>query len=113
MKLPYVTPGSFPHLVPSKRYDIEKPYLSRLPYSPSLKRTNIVTQSNSLNVYDVSGNEKFFKLEESGFEFVKSPIRMQEWNDLSVNAEYIPRLKQWLKQHLDCSRVFIYAYNVS
>jgi hypothetical protein len=113
LKLPSVTPKSFPHLAPLKLYHSEKPYLSRLPYMPELKRTNIITENHPITIFDVSGNESFFKLDESGFEFAKSPIRMQQWNDSSVCSEYIPRLKEWLKQHLNCSGVFIYAYNVS
>lgn len=113
MDLSCVIPESFPHLVPLERYHSEKLYLSRLPCLPALKRTNIVTRTYPVPIFDVSGNESFFKLDESGFEFAKSPIRVQLWNDLSVVSDYISRLKQWLKQHLNCLRVFVYAYNVS
>jgi hypothetical protein len=113
MKLDSVTPDAFSFLVLLDLYHTEKPYLSRLPCGTDLERTNIVTEIHAINVFDVSGNESFFTLEESGFQFAKSPIRMQQWTDSSVCSEYIPKLEEWLIQHLNCSSVFIYAYNVS
>ncbi|KAG9234139.1 hypothetical protein BJ875DRAFT_401632 [Amylocarpus encephaloides] len=102
---------AFPFLVPLDLYPTEKPFLSRLPFGTSLPRTNIVTEGHAIKVFDVSGHESFFTLEKSGFQFTKSPIRMQQWTDSSVCSEYIPKLEEWLIQHLNCPNVFIYAYN--
>jgi hypothetical protein len=113
MNLQLVTCDEFHFLVPLDLYRTEKPYLSRLPCGTNLARTNIVTERHTIKVFDVSGHESFFTLEESGFQFAKSPIRMQQWTDSSVCSEYIPKLEEWLIQHLNCSGVFIYAYNVS
>jgi hypothetical protein len=89
------------------------PYLSRLPSGTKPPRTNIVTESHVLQVFDVSGYESDFTLEKSGFQYAKSPIRMEQWNDFSVCTEYIPKVEEWLVKRLKCSSAFIYAYNVS
>lgn len=112
LKLPSVTPESFFYLAPSKLFKSEKPYLSRLPYSPEAKRSSIVAQNHTVSIHDLSGSESFFKLEDSGFEFAKCPIRVKQWSDASV-LQYTVQLSEWLKQHLNCSRIFTYAYNVS
>ena len=113
MNLQSVTSDEFSFLVPLDLYRTEKPYLSRLPCGTNLARANIVTERHAIKLFDVSGHESFFTLEKSGFQFAKSPIRMQQWTDLSVCSEYIPKLEKWLIQHLNSSGVFIYAYNVS
>jgi hypothetical protein len=100
-------------MIPLNLYNTEKPYLSRLPSGTKLPRTNIVTESHALQVFNVSGHESGFTLEKSGFQYAKSPIRMEQWNDFSVSTEYIPKLEEWLVKHLKCSSAFIYAYNVS
>lgn len=110
LKLPSVTPESFLHLAPSKLVESEKPYLSRLPHSSEIKWTNIVTQNYTVPIHNVSGNESLFKLADSGFEFAKCPIRIKTWCDSSV-SEYLTKLSEWLKQRLNCSRIFVYAYN--
>jgi hypothetical protein len=103
----------FHFLIPLNLYNTEKPYLSRLPSGTKLPRTNIVTQSHFLKVFDVSGHESDFTLERSGFHYAKSPIHMDQWNDFSVCSEYIPKVEEWLVKHLKCAGAFIYAYNVS
>ncbi|KAE9367701.1 hypothetical protein N431DRAFT_71334 [Stipitochalara longipes BDJ] len=101
----------FHFLIPMNLYKTEKPYLSRLPSGTKLPRTNIVTKSQVLTVFDVSGYEHHFTLERSGFQYAKSPIHMEYWNDFSVCSEYIPKVEEWLVKHLKCSSAFIYAYN--
>jgi len=113
MNLQFVTSDGFSFLVPLDLYRTEKPYLSRLPCGTNLARANIVTERHATKLFDVSGHESFFTLEKSGFQFAKSPIRMQQWTDLSVYSEYIPKLENWLIQRFNSSSVFIYAYNVS
>ena len=103
----------FNFLIPLNLYKKQKPYLSRLPSGTTLPRTNIVTESQVLKVFDVSGREHEFELETSGFQYAKSPIHMEYWNDSSVCSEYIPKVEDWLVKHLKCSSAFIYAYNVS
>jgi len=113
LELRAVNPAIFHFLVPLEHYNAEKPYLSRLPCGTSLARTNIVTESHALNVFDVSGHENAFTLEKSGFQFAKCPVQMRQWTDVSVCSEYIPKIEKWLIEHLQCSNAFIYAYNVS
>lgn len=67
MKLQAVNLSKLHFLVPLDLYDIEKPYLSRLPHGTDLARTSIVTESHALTIFDVSGQESSFTLEESGF----------------------------------------------
>jgi hypothetical protein len=90
----------------------EKPYLSRLPSGTSLARTNLVTAEHKLDIFNLSGHETHFTLADSGFEFAKSPIRIQQWSD-SSGLKYIPQMAVWLKEYLNCEQVLIYAYNVS
>jgi len=101
----------FHFLTPLNIYNTEKPYLSRLPSGTKLPRTNIVTDSHILEVFDVSGHESEFTLEKSGFQYAKLPIPMEVWNDSTVCSYYIPKIEEWLVQHLQCSAAFIYAYN--
>jgi len=108
-----ISPAIFNFLIPFDFYKYEKPYLSRLPSGTNLPRTNIITESHLLSVFDVSGNESSFTLEESGFQFTKCPLKMLELTDVYVCSEYLPRMEEWLIQHFKCSNAFIYAYNVS
>jgi hypothetical protein len=106
-------PTVFNYLAPLKKYHVEKPYLSRLPFLPGFARTNIVGQSRSIPFHEVSGNEDLFTLDMSGFEFAHFPILLDEWTDAAIQATYIPALKRWLKRQLNCSETHVYAYNVS
>lgn len=103
---------SFNFLAPLNLYRFEKPYHSRLPSLTELKRTNITTQRYCKSVLDVSGYECLFNLDDSGFEFAKFPIDLHPWNEENVLSEYIPKMTEWLQQHLGSSNVFVYAYNV-
>ena len=105
--------GEISFLASADIYHTEKPYLSRLPSGTSLPRTNLVTSSHQIDVFEISGHESSFTMAESGFEYATSSVQMHQWNDLSVCTEYIPRMELWLQEYLDCERVSIYAYNVS
>lgn len=106
--------SEFQYLAPLKRYLAEKPYLSRLPFLPGFPRTNIVAESRSIPVYEVSGSESTFALDTSGFEFGRFPISQpEEWTDAFIQALYIPTMREWLKEHLHSAEVHVYAYNVS
>jgi len=100
------------YLAPLDIYRLEKPYLSRLPAQTELRRTNILAQTYNIEIFDVSGNEQLFTLDQSGFEFVKFPSTIRDWTDQIVRESYIPNLKAWLEASFDCSKVHIYAYNV-
>lgn len=113
LNLSSVTPASFHYLAPLPLYNFEKPYLSRLPCTTDLKRTNIAATRHEIPIYEISGHENSFNLDGSGFEFVKSPISTQEWTTSSVRSEYLPALRDWLRKHLQCTDVIVYAYNVS
>jgi hypothetical protein len=113
LQLTGVAPESFSYLAPLELYRYEKPYLSRLPCLNGLKRTNIASQNYPVTVFDVSGHEELFTLSESGFQFSKFPVQINSWTDSSVCSTYMPMLSEWLKQQLNCERVFLYAYNVS
>lgn len=99
-------------LAPLALYQSEKPYLSRLPSGTSLARANLVTSNHKLDIFDLSGHEKHFTLADSGFEFARSPIRILDSSDSSVCSKYIPQMELWLREHLHCTNVLIYAYNV-
>lgn len=113
LSLQSVIPASFHYVAPLEIYAFEKPYLSRLPCIAGFKRTNIVARKQCIPIFDVSGHEAIFKLDEAGFEFVKSPIAMPEWTSYSVRTNYLPSLCNWMKQYLQCTNVIAYAYNVS
>jgi hypothetical protein len=106
-------PTVFNYLAPLKRYNVEKPYLSRLPFLPGFARTNIVGRSRPIPIHEVSRNEDLFALDRSGFEFARLPVLLDKWTDATIRTTYIPVLKWWLKRHLSCSEIHVYAYNVS
>jgi hypothetical protein len=108
-----VYPASFGYLTPLNLYEIEKPYLSRLPALPGFDRTNIVGQNQPVPIHEVSGHENLFKLDECGFEFVNIPGELKQWSESSICVDYMPILKRWLKDHIGCEDVYIYAYSVS
>lgn len=112
-KLPEVKPDEFNYLAPLELYNRHKPYLSRLPYTESLKRSNIVGKSYPVTIHNVRGSEHLFTLDKSGFEFHDLPFQMSEWTDETVQSHYIPFLNEWLRGMFKCERLFIYAYNVS
>ncbi len=112
LNLPFVS-VDLNYLTPLDIYHLERPYLSRLPFIDELKRSNVVIQNHSVKMFDVSGHEDLFNLEDSGFEFTKAPVAMDSWTDSTVCSDYLPKLAEWLQEHLNCLRVFIYAYNVS
>lgn len=112
-RMKMVIPASFYYLAALDLYDQEKPYLSRLPSMPGFKRTNIVGQSRSIYMHEISGHEDLFSLDESGFEFVKWRQHLEAWTDALVCDSYIPKLTEWLQERLKCMKVYVYAYNVS
>lgn len=103
----------FNYLAPLPLYCHEKPYLSRLPFIETLRRTNIATQPYPVKICDISGRESDFELDVSGFSFTTFPFQFCAWSDEFVQAQYIPALSAWLKLHFQSPRVVIYAYNVS
>ena len=113
LQLVGVAPKTFNYLAPLELYLYQKPYLSRLPCLENLKRTNIIGESYSVTIYNVCGNEDFFTLEESGFQFLRLPAQIVSWTDHAVRSDYLPMLSRWLKDFFSCDRVLIYAYNVS
>lgn len=113
LSLSCVQPNSFTYLSPSEIYTREKPYYSRLPFLNSLKRTNVVGKSyQGVQIFDVSKREEFFRLDESGFEYVKAPVSTDAWTDAFVREEYLPQMAQWLESRFSCKKAHIYAYNV-
>lgn len=112
VQMPSIELTPFHYLAPLIRYGQEKPYLSRLPFLPNMKRSNILGQEYPVTVYNLFGHEKLFTLEKSGFEFRDMPFKVGSWSDQIVIDEYIPTLREWLKNHFDCAEVFIYAFNV-
>lgn len=103
----------FSYLAPLRKYRFEKPYLSRLPFLPGFARTNIVGQTRSIPIHDVTGSEKIFTVDTSGFEFAEFPAALEEWTDADIQQTYLSALKEWLKKRINCSEIYIYAYNVS
>lgn len=112
MRLSSVVPLSFHYAALLPSYGCEKPYLSRLPCLTGLKRTNIAASKHGVQIFDLSGHEAAFRLDESGFEFAKSPIIMAEWTTSSVLEQYLPSMREWVKEHIRCADAFVYAYNV-
>jgi hypothetical protein len=112
MRLPKIQVDSITYLAPLKLYDTEKPYFSQLPCGTKLPRTNLVESDHRVEVRDVCGKEDLFKLDETGFQFVHLPTRISEWTDESVQSEYLPDISSWLKEYLQCEKVYIYNYNV-
>ncbi|KAF8859194.1 hypothetical protein BDZ45DRAFT_590152 [Acephala macrosclerotiorum] len=117
MKFHYVNSATFHFLVPLDLYNTEKPYLSRLPSGTDLARTNIVTESHALKVFNVSGHESLFALDRSGFQFAKCPIQVRRWTDNYVCSEYIPKIEEWLTPFLraHCGKGLLYfqAHSIS
>ena len=113
LSLPSVTSSSFTYLSPLEFYNREKPYYSRLPFLNGLRRTNVVGKScHDVQVFDISSKEEFFRLDETGFEYVKVPVSTDRWTDTFVREEYLPKMAQWLEAHFRCEKAHIYAYNV-
>jgi hypothetical protein len=78
-----IKPKGFSYLAPIARFEVEKPYHTRLPFLNGFPRTNIAEQAYPVTVGDVSGYENHFKLETTGFEYVKMLVFIKEWtNDL-------------------------------
>lgn len=106
--------SDFKYLAPLRRYLVEKPYLSRLPFLPGFARTNIVAENRGISVHEVSGSESTFALDTSGFEFAGFPVSQpEEWTDAFIQESYIPAMRKWLKRHLHSAEIHVYAYNVS
>ncbi|KAF2177442.1 hypothetical protein K469DRAFT_807586 [Zopfia rhizophila CBS 207.26] len=114
LHLTSVTPNEFNYLAGLETYRREKPYYSRLPLVNGLKRTNVIGQSyGDVKIFDVTGSEHAFQLEQSSFEYVKVPVHTKEWSDVFVREEYLPSMVEWLRIRFDCKKVHIYAYNVT
>ncbi len=111
-RLPKITVDSFKYLAPLDIYKTEKPFFSQLPCGTQLPRTNLVERNHQVEIYNISGKESLFELDEAGFQFMQVPTRVLEWTDDSVQAEYLPEISAWLKEYFSCAEVFIYNYNV-
>lgn len=111
-QLPFVDVADFNYLAPLELYKTQKPYLSRLPFVPELKRSSIVGKGYPVRIHNVRGNEDMLTLDGSGFEYHNAPFHLDTWTDDNVQSEYIPYLKNWLQEYFECDKMFIYAYNV-
>ncbi|KAF2493082.1 hypothetical protein BU16DRAFT_97500 [Lophium mytilinum] len=105
------------HLAPLPVYQHEKPFVSRLPYSDptrDLVTTNIATRAyDNISICDVSGVEDAFRIEECGFQYVRStvPSDIGTWDEKGVRDVYLPHMEAWLKDRFQCRMVRIYTYN--
>jgi hypothetical protein len=76
-------------------------------------RTNIAEQAYPVTVADVSGYEEHFKLDTSGFQYIKNPVPIQEWTAETVRSKYLSMVERWLMEFLHCEKVFVYTYTAS
>ncbi|KAH8883018.1 hypothetical protein GQ53DRAFT_433381 [Thozetella sp. PMI_491] len=111
LQLPSVRPHAFNYLAPLDLYRREQLYKIQVPCFDGAEKSNLVSISRPVTIYDVSGYEDHFKLTESGFEFMKCPIRIHEWTEELVETDYLPRLADWLRDTLACETILVYAYD--
>ncbi|KAK5662534.1 hypothetical protein OQA88_8446 [Cercophora sp. LCS_1] len=112
LQLPCVAPKEFNYLSPLARYHFERPYRLQLP--PGLvpmNITNVVAKSYPVHVYDLSGHEQEFALDQSGFQFFKCPVAVGEWNDKAVTETYLPALLDWVVPLLGGGSGLVYSFN--
>ncbi|KAE8404376.1 hypothetical protein BDV37DRAFT_282925 [Aspergillus pseudonomiae] len=110
--LPSCEVTGFNYLDWSPKYQIEKPFHSRLPVLDCLSRSNVATKAYTVPVYNIAGFEGYFSLAISGFQFIVCPSGMVEWSDAEVQRLYLPRMRLWLQEHFKASFVYIYSYNL-
>jgi len=114
LQLPSVTPRQFNYLCPLQRYQYERPYRLQLP--PGLvpmPTTNVRPRSYPVRIYDMSGHEDRFTLDVAGFQFLKCPVAVGEWDDRAVTETYLPALLDWVVAVLGGVSGLVYSYNVS
>ncbi|KAL2123768.1 hypothetical protein VTJ04DRAFT_133 [Mycothermus thermophilus] len=111
--LPSVVTNGMYHLAPVQLYQRVKPYKCHLPTSlfPDFLMTNLLTKPYSVTIFNVAGFEHLFTLAQSGFEFARFPVNVQQWTDQTVKAIYLPTLAQWLKKSYGARDVHFYTYN--
>jgi hypothetical protein len=111
---PSVVTNDMYHLAPLQLYQRVKPYKCHLPTSlfPNFQMTNLLTKPYSVTIFNIAGFEHLFTLAQSGFEFARFPVNVQQWTDQTVKAIYLPTLAQWLKKRYGALDVHFYTYNV-
>jgi len=75
--------------------------------------SNIATENYPVPIHDISGHEKSFRLDVSGFQFYDCPISVGEWNDQAITESYLPALRDWAVTLLGGDSGLVYSYNVS
>ncbi|KAF2110836.1 hypothetical protein BDV96DRAFT_650453 [Lophiotrema nucula] len=107
-----VTPRTFHYLASHAMYVMEKPFHSRLPFLNGLRRTNVIGQAyENVLVHDVTGFEEKFSLSESGFQFLRVPTTITDWNAETVRQTYLSMMEGWLKEFFGSDLVRIYTHN--
>jgi hypothetical protein len=110
--LPKMKAVNITYLAPLELYNTQKPYFSQLPCIAQLQQSNVVERTYPVDIYDISGKENLFKLDEAGFEFMQFPTKLSNWTDELVQSEYLPEVSALLKEYFSCEKVVIYNYNV-
>ena len=112
LPLQRIEPKGFSYLTPLARFKEEKPFHTQLPFLKGFARTNIAEQAYPVTVTDVTGHEDHFKLDTTGFEYVKMPVPITDWTQEVGQTVYLPLIEKWLMAKLHCRKVYIYTCTV-
>jgi hypothetical protein len=100
-------PASLEFLQWQESYEHQKPYEVFLPQASfensakKIPRSNLVFETQTVQVHDASGQEELFSLDKQGFQFVKCPTSARNLKDRSVvNENYVPEMEAFLQCHL-------------
>ncbi|KAK0642131.1 hypothetical protein B0T16DRAFT_225296 [Cercophora newfieldiana] len=113
LQLPFVVPTQFNYLRPRRRYQYERPYRLQLPADlVPLPATNVQGKSyHPVRIYDISGHQDKFRLDVSGFQYVKCPIPVGEWDEQAITETYLPALLDWVVPLLGGDSGLVYSFN--
>lgn len=76
-------------------------------------RTNIGADPHSVTVHDARGREADFNLDKNGFQFVKRPSEVKEFDDEErIKDVYYKEVEEILKKEAGAKRVFIFDHTI-
>lgn len=113
---------SLTFLEPQEVYRHEKPYELHLSIPEGCNRTNLVLKEHDgIHLTNVRGDVKQYKLENYGFEYLKSPTKalalplhshVSNMSDPSIR-DYLQEVISLVKKRLFCEHVLLYDWRVS
>ncbi|KAF9259026.1 hypothetical protein L218DRAFT_964003 [Marasmius fiardii PR-910] len=79
------------------------------PKSPGANKENVVTVEHDVAIEDIRGKEHLYTLDNSGFQYLRHPIKHTNFDDSKDLEEYYRESTEFVKEFTGASRVILFS----